>query len=153
MKGQDESRLSANRTTPPGHPGSSRRTFMARASRSPIGDGSMRYEPCVLPPVPNASGAPNPLVRQHKRNRALRDNDDARRTAYHPLVAPSVNAAEVEHIRATLKRQHALGNDRFRELSSTSQDGTQDGRMAGRPSLGRQRKVALSLLPRTSASI
>ncbi|MBO9716865.1 MAG: transposase [Pseudoxanthomonas sp.] len=87
----------------------------------------------------NAFGVPDPLVRPHERYRALGDNDDARRTAYRALVVAGLAPAEVEHIRATLQRQHALGSDRFRDAIER-----QLGRRAGPAKIGRPPKLKAS---------
>ncbi|WP_372016633.1 hypothetical protein [Pseudoxanthomonas sp. 10H] len=78
---------------------------------------------------------PDPLVRPHERYCALGDNEDARRNAYRALVVAGLADAEVEHIRATLQRQHALGNDRFRDAIER-----QLGRRAGPARIGRPPK-------------
>mgnify|MGYP003582604677 CR=1 FL=1 len=87
----------------------------------------------------NALGMPDPLLRPHERYRALGRNDETRRTTYRSLVVAGLDPAEVDHIRATLQRQHALGSDRFRDAIER-----QLGRRAGPARIGRPPKARSS---------
>ncbi len=83
----------------------------------------------------NALGMPDPLVRAHPRYRALGNDDQARRIAYRSLVVAGLDPADIAQIRTMLQRQHALGNDRFREAIER-----QLGRRAGPARIGRPPK-------------
>lgn len=83
----------------------------------------------------NARGAPDPLVQPHPRYRALGTDDPARRAAYRALVIAGLDPDEIGQIRATLQRQHVLGNDRFRQAIER-----QLGRRAGPARIGRPPK-------------
>ncbi len=87
----------------------------------------------------NALGMPDPLVRPHERYRALGRDDAARRAAYRSLVVAGLDPAELDHIRATLQRQHALGSDRFRDAIER-----QLGQRAGPARIGRPPKPGRS---------
>ncbi len=91
----------------------------------------------------NALGLPDPLLRPHGRYHALGNSDEVRRNVYRGLVIAGLDPTDVEHIRTTLRRQHALGNDRFREAIER-----QLGRRAGPARMGRPPK---STVPMESA--
>ncbi|HEY0204867.1 MAG TPA: transposase [Acetobacteraceae bacterium] len=84
----------------------------------------------------NAMGEHDPLVHPHHRYLMLGTTEGDRRKAYRELVVAGTEASEIEKIRLTLQRQHALGNDRFRTAVER-----QLGRRAGPAKIGRPAKI------------
>ena len=94
----------------------------------------------------NAYGRPDPLVRPHQEYLALARDPDERRSAYRALFDQPTDTGEIETIRLTLQRQHALGSAHFRNLIET-----QLARRAGPAKIGRPRKTSLpSSLPESA---
>ncbi|KAF1719253.1 transposase [Pseudoxanthomonas wuyuanensis] len=84
----------------------------------------------------NALGEPDLLVHPHSRYLALARTEQARRMIYRNLVMSDMGEDETAAIRLTLQRQHALGNDRFRDTIER-----QLGRRAGPAKMGRPVKA------------
>ncbi len=88
----------------------------------------------------NVYAAPSPLPRPHPTYLHLGRDSEARCQRYREIFGQSPASEELDAIRLHLKRQHALGSERFRAAIEA-----QLNRRAGPARVGRPRKVPLSL--------
>ena len=87
----------------------------------------------------NGGGGTDALVHPHPAYTALGTNPHERQVAYRALVEDAVDAEEMATIRTFLRRQHALGSDRFRDQIEAMLQ-----RRVGPAKIGRPRKRAES---------
>ena len=83
----------------------------------------------------HADGKVDALLKPHPNYMALGHTPDERCTAYRALVAETLSADDLAHIRLHLQRQHALGTQRFRVAIED-----QLARRVGPAKIGRPRK-------------